>query len=69
MWNMRIDEVLVENGFKKSATDNCLYMKKKNGSWIYVLLYVDDFVVSAEDVEEIRNVESFMSKVYFFRKY
>ena len=47
-WNMKINEALLRESFQRSKADPCLYTKKLNGRWIFVLIYVDDLLVCYE---------------------
>jgi transposase InsO family protein len=44
-WNQKIDFVLKENGFRQSEADQCLYIKKYDSAYVYILLYVDDLLL------------------------
>ncbi|GJS48479.1 putative reverse transcriptase domain-containing protein [Tanacetum coccineum] len=40
-WNNRSSEALVENDFKQSGHDHCIYTKEYGGSFVALLVYVD----------------------------
>ena len=43
-----------EQGYTRCHYDNCVYLKKKNnGSYIILLLYVDDMLVAGSNMQEI----------------
>ncbi|KAG8501080.1 hypothetical protein CXB51_003194 [Gossypium anomalum] len=45
--------------------DNCVYFKKNNdGSFVYLLLYVDDMLIAAKDKGEIRKVKAQLSEEF-----
>ncbi|KAJ8640321.1 hypothetical protein MRB53_017015 [Persea americana] len=45
-----------------SAYDNCVYHKKhSNGSYVYLLLYVDDMLIAAKDMFEINRLKTQLS--------
>lgn len=45
-------------GFHRSNYDSCVYFKKfPDGSFMYLLLYVDDMLVAASSKEEIKKVK------------
>lgn len=48
-WNQRLDAELERQGFKRSESDPCLYVKLKGGHHCYVLVYVDDILIASED--------------------
>ena len=43
-----------EQGYTRCHSDQCVYLKKKNGgSQIILLLYVDDMLVAGSNMQEI----------------
>ena len=46
-WNSMLDEYFVEQGFKQSLTDTCVYTKHVDQSMCVVLVWVDDILVAA----------------------
>ncbi|GJX80864.1 retrovirus-related pol polyprotein from transposon TNT 1-94 [Tanacetum coccineum] len=57
-WYKRFDSFMVKHGFSRSAYDCCVYHKKEAyGSLIYLLLYVDDMLVAAKDMEELNKLK------------
>ena len=54
---------MTTHDFKRSSYDSCVYFKKSDdGSFIYLLLYVDDMLIAAEDKEEIRKIKVQLNK-------
>ena len=47
-----MNEVMKAIGFHQSENDLCLFTKFHKGSYVYVVLYVDDFFVFHNDVSE-----------------
>ena len=61
-WNKGFDQFVVSHGFMKSEYDHCVYIKKlTNGTYIYLLLYVDDMLVASKDAAEIMKVKQLLS--------
>lgn len=61
-WYKRFDTFMVGNGYCRSGYDNCVYHKKlPNGSFIYLLLYVDDMLIAAKDMFEINRLKAQLS--------
>lgn len=58
-WYRKFDTHMSDIGFKKSAYDGCVYIKyNSEGVGIaYLVLYVDDMLVAAENLKEIQNVK------------
>ena len=45
-------------GFRCSGAGQCVYIKNKNGNYIYVCLYVDDMIIAAKTSKEIQDVKA-----------
>jgi len=45
-WNNKINDFLLSLGFKRSNNDYCLYSKVHETEMIYLLLYVDDIILT-----------------------
>ena len=56
---------MTSHDFRRSSYDSCVYFKKSdNGSFVYLLLYVDDMLIAAKDKGEIRKVKTQLSKEF-----
>ena len=40
-WYIKVDEVIIRNGFKRNVVNRCIYMKVSGSSFIFLVLYVD----------------------------
>jgi hypothetical protein len=47
--------------FKKNEEDNCIYAKFKNGKFIFLVLYMDDILLSSNDVYLLLETKDFLS--------
>ncbi|KAL1540901.1 hypothetical protein AAHA92_25185 [Salvia divinorum] len=57
-WYIKFDAHLSSIGFIKSAYDNCVYIKSDEEKEVaYLVLYVDDMLVAAADMNEINSVK------------
>lgn len=45
MWNVKIHNVLSQNGYTQSKCEPCIYVKKNDTEYVIIALYVDDFYV------------------------
>ncbi|KAG8496281.1 hypothetical protein CXB51_009219 [Gossypium anomalum] len=62
-WYKRFDSFMTSYDFKRSSFENCVYFKKNSdGSFVYLLLYVDDMLIAAKDKGEIRTVKAQLSE-------
>ena len=49
---------MLGHGYSRSMYDSCVYFWKLNdGSFVYLLLYVDDMLIAAKDLIEIHNLK------------
>ena len=64
-WYKRFDLFMTTHGFKRSNFDSCVYFKRcDDGSFVYLLLYVDDMLIAASSKEEVRKVKAQLSKEF-----
>lgn len=56
VWNERIDSVLKAMGFHQSQADPCLYILEASGTYIFLLIYVDDIIVICSTETEFANI-------------
>ena len=53
-WYLKFDKFMSEQGYTRCHSDHCVYMKNQNdGSYIILLLYVYDMLVSGSNMQEI----------------
>lgn len=57
-WNDAIHSVLTAAGFERNLADPCLYARKYEDEWCYLLIYVDDMIVAAKSMGIIDNVKN-----------
>ena len=50
-WYLKFDEVVTTNGFKEKIVDQCIYMKVSGSKYIFLVLYVDDILLSTNDTD------------------
>ncbi|KAG8503607.1 hypothetical protein CXB51_001802 [Gossypium anomalum] len=64
-WYKRFGSFMTSHDFKRSSLDSFVYFKKNSdGSFVYLLLYVDDMLIAAKDKGEIRKVKAQLSKEF-----
>lgn len=59
-WNAKLTSVLIENGFSQSKSDYSLYTKCDNGVFLVLLVYVDDIIVTGNNLGEIEKFKMFL---------
>lgn len=57
-WNDALHEVMMAGEFLQSYNDPCLYSKKINNGYCYVIVYVDDLIVASATTEQVKHVEN-----------
>ena len=61
-WYKRFDAFMTTHEFRRCNYDSCVYFRKnRDGSFVYLLLYVDDMLIATRDKEEIGKVKSQLS--------
>ncbi|GJS52670.1 retrotransposon protein, putative, ty1-copia subclass, partial [Tanacetum coccineum] len=64
-WYKRFDVYMISNGFSRSNYDNCIYFKEfAPGMYIYLLLYVDDMLISCKSKSEIEYTKGLLRKEF-----
>ena len=60
-WHLKFDEHMEKMGFEKSKYDSCIYFKDRGkASVVYLLLYVDDILISGPDKKELQSVKGML---------
>ncbi|GJS36032.1 putative RNA-directed DNA polymerase [Tanacetum coccineum] len=59
-WNAKLTHTLIEHGFKQSKSDYSLFTKSEKGSFIVLLVYVDDIIVTGNNVDSIESFKKFL---------
>ena len=55
-WYKRFDFNMIQIGYKRCEYNCCVYVKSlDNGSSIFMLLYVDDMMIDAKSMSEVKN--------------
>lgn len=60
-WYSELKNFLVHSGFKNSLSDTSLFILKHNGKFVYVLVYVDDILVTGSDNNLVQQVIAALS--------
>jgi hypothetical protein len=54
-WYLKFDKFMTEQSYNRCHSDHCFYFKKlENGSYIILLLYVDDMLVAGSNMQDIK---------------
>ena len=57
---------MISHDYVCNQYDKCVYLKKKmlDGSFIYLLLYIDDMLIAASSKAEIDNLKALLSSEF-----
>lgn len=61
-WYKRFDSFMLAHGYSRSNYEHCIYLKQfPNGSFVYLLLYVDDMLIASHDKSLIDELKAQLS--------
>ena len=64
-WYKRFDAFMISHEFMRNQYDSCVYFKiLHDGSFIYLLLYVDDMLIAAKNRAEINKLKQLLSSEF-----
>ena len=64
-WYKRFDQFMIGQNYTRSSFDHCVYFRKlQDGSFIYLLLYVDDMLIASRNQGEICRLKAQLSKEF-----
>ena len=59
---MRFDKVIKAYGFIQTYDEACIYKKVSGSSVAFLILYVDDILLSGNDTEFLNNIKWYLNK-------
>ncbi|XP_010518640.1 PREDICTED: uncharacterized protein LOC104793917 [Camelina sativa] len=66
-WFAKLASSLEQYGFEQSFADYSLFIYKKNGVEIRVLVYVDDLVITGNTVQAIEDFKKYLSTCFYMK--
>ncbi|XP_071693110.1 uncharacterized mitochondrial protein AtMg00810-like [Rutidosis leptorrhynchoides] len=66
-WNEKLTCALSEHGFVQSKNDYSLFVKSEKNIFAILLVYVDDIVITGNDVNEIKRFKQFLSLEFLIK--
>jgi hypothetical protein len=64
-WYKRFDSYMIKISYKRCEYDCCVYVKSlDDGSFIFLLLYVDDMLIVAKSIVEVNKLKVLLSKEF-----
>ena len=59
-WYEKLADSLCSRGYQHSDSDYSLFFKKRGSSLVFVAIYVDDIIMTGNNVDEISSLKSFL---------
>ncbi|KAK1415538.1 hypothetical protein QVD17_31321 [Tagetes erecta] len=63
-WYMRFYHYITSHGFRRSSSDNSLFIYNQGGNRAFLLLYVDDIVLTASNVQLLQSIIKTLSREF-----
>lgn len=64
-WYKKFESVMGEQGYKKTTSDHCVFVKRFSGDdFIILLLYVDDMLIVGQNASRIEKLKQELSKSF-----
>jgi hypothetical protein len=64
-WYKRFDAFMISYKFVRNPFNNCFYSKRlSDGSFIYLLLYVNDILITTKNMAEIESLKTLLSNEF-----
>ena len=63
-WYLKFHNVITLFGFEENVKDQCIYQKVNRSNICFLVLYVDDILLAANDRGLLHEVKQFLSKFF-----
>lgn len=63
-WNGELNNYLMTYDFQHSPPDYCMFTRKSRGSFLAILVYVDDLLILAPSMADISEFKSSLDKAF-----
>eukprot|EP00253_Pinus_taeda_P025809 PITA_25809 len=63
-WYMKIDQYLTDHGFQRSPSDANLYIKHTGDDILFVVVYVDDLIITSSSAHLIHGIKQDLCKIF-----
>ena len=65
---LKFDKLMIEQGYSRCHFDHCVYFKRlENGSYIILLLYVDDMLVAGSNMKDINVLKNKLANSFVMK--
>ncbi|GJR73215.1 putative RNA-directed DNA polymerase [Tanacetum coccineum] len=65
-WNAKLISTLTDNGFVQSKYDYSLFVKGSGDTFVALLVYVDDIVITGSDIKQINDFKQYLKILHEF---
>ena len=63
-WYSKLSSVLEQSNFKRSYSDSSLFVRRSSAGTLVMLIYVDDLIVTGDNLEEINNLKAALKEKF-----
>ena len=63
-WRKKFDSFMVSQNFIRSEDDHCVSFKSSSGTFIILVVYVEDILISSKSMEEINRLKAQLSRTF-----
>jgi len=60
-WYLKSNDTIVSFGFEENIVDRCIYLKFNGSKVIFLILYVDDILLTTNDLGLLHETKKFLS--------
>ena len=61
-WYLKFNDTITTFRFKENTVDRCIYLKVSGSKFIFLVLYVDDILLTTNDLGSLYETKKFLSK-------
>ena len=61
-WYLKFDEIVTSLGFKENNADQCIYMRMSAGSFVILVLYVDDILLASNNLNMLIETKQMLAQ-------
>ncbi|XP_031267559.1 uncharacterized protein LOC116125995 [Pistacia vera] len=66
-WNEKFTKALTSNGFLQSEHDYAFFLKRKGNSFIALIIYIDDILITGNDEVAIKSLKEHLNKHFHIK--
>ncbi|KAA3477877.1 gag/pol protein [Gossypium australe] len=66
LWNQRFDQVIKTLKFEKNVDEPCIYKLLRDGNVVFIILYVNDILLTGYDVQKLSSIKLTWEKLISF---